>query len=199
MSPTDDLAKMLEAAIEAGDGQAGLWCIDDTSLIGRHVGLLPGAQTVLQTVGDTPTWEQRIDTLRDAIAERPDLLDHAFIRTAYQRTGGWRSIAMATPIPHADESLFRYNQHLTTTHVIDAHGIQVLTDAHLARLQNPDRWNIEDLGHGKHLVTAPDLAAWYADTTPNAATLEQARDDFADLLLTDDAVSTHPPPWQPRG
>src|SRR5690606_14059249 len=99
----------------------------------------------------TPSWEERIDVLRDTLTARADLLDHAFIRTDYQGAINWMSIV--TPDPHA-EATFRYNQHLTTTHVLDANGIQVLTDAHLARLRNPGHWNIEDLGHGKHLVSA---------------------------------------------
>ncbi len=192
---SDDLADMLCVAILSDGIQAGLWCIDDTTHTARKAALSSAAQTVLQLVGDTPTWQQRVDVLRDAITARADLLDHAFIRTAYQSPLSFADVPMAVPIPHADEATFRRNQHLTISHVIDVNGIQVLTDTHLDRLQHPENWHIDDLGHGKHLVTAPDLAPWYADTTPDPATLDQARRDFADILLTDDAIAANPPPW----
>jgi hypothetical protein len=199
VAATDDLADMLCAAILSDGGQAGLWCIDDETRTARTVGLRCTAQTALQLVGDTPTWQQRVDVLRDAITARADLVDHAFIRTAYQSVHSFDDVPMAVPVPHADEAAFSYNQHLTASHVIDVNGIQILTDTHLDRLRHPEHWHIDPLGNRKHLVTAPDLAPWYADTTPDPATLDQARRDFADLLLTDDAIAANPPPWATPG
>jgi hypothetical protein len=199
IATTDDLADMLCAAILSDGGQAGLWCIDDTTHTARKAALGCAAQTVLKLVGDTPTWQQRVDVLLDTITARADLVDHAFIRTAYQSPHSFTDVTGAVPIPHADEAAFRYNQHLTISHVIDVNGIQVLTDTHLERLRHPEHWHIDDLGNGRHLVTAPDLAAWYATTTPDPATVDQARLDFADLLLTTEAIATNPPPWATPG
>lgn len=196
---TSDLADMLCAAILSDGIQAGLWCIDDTTRTARRARLRCAAQTVLQLVGDTPSWQERIDVLRDAITARADLVDHAFIRTAHQGARSFDNVAVAVPIPHTDEATFRHNQHLTISHVIDVHGLQVLTDTHLERLRHPEHWHIDALGHGKHLVTAPDLAAWYATTTPDPATVDHARRDFADLLLTDAAIAANPPPWAVPG
>jgi hypothetical protein len=145
IAPTDDLADMLSAAILSDGGQAGLWCIDDATRTARTVGLRCTAQTALQLVGDTPSRQQRVDVLRDAITARADLLDHAFIRTTYQSASSFDDVPMAVPVPRADD------------------------------------------------------AAWYATTTPDPVTVDQARRDFADLLLTDDAIAANPPPWATPG
>jgi hypothetical protein len=65
----------------------------------------------------------------------------------------------------------------TTT---DAHGIQILTGAHLAKAHDLSVWTISEVAPDRYLVEAADLAAWYAQPHPAPATLTQARADFGD-------------------
>ena len=151
-----------------------------------------------------------------AISAQPDLVDHAFIRPAPRLANSFYSVSWNGHGPeHVSELEFRRSQHLTTTHLIDAHGIQVVTDQQLAAIKNLDHWDVRPLGHGRHLVSAHDLHEWYSvDLDPwyqkpgNSAfvdskepappvpeLLQQARADFADIVLTADTRHQHPPPW----
>lgn len=87
------------------------------------------------------------------------------------------------------------NGHLHERFVPDAHGVQVLTDAHLAHAHDLSDWNLTDLGHGRHLVQASDLSAWYENLTPDPGTLTKARHDFGDMILTEETIAANPPPW----
>jgi hypothetical protein len=87
-------------------------------------------------------------------------------------------------LPYVQEYHVRYNRHLNGQYIPDAHGLQVLTDAHLARVDDLSGWIIEPLGAGKHLVQAKDLEPWYATIDPDPDTLAKARTDFGGMLLT---------------
>ena len=72
----------------------------------------------------------------------------------------------------------------------------MLRDAHLECAHDLSDWEITDLGSGRHLVQARDLAPWYADTLPaDDEVLAQARADFAGALLTEAVIAANPPPW----
>jgi len=96
---------------------------------------------------------------------------------------------------------------LMSSFVPDVNGIQVLTDAHLARANDLSAWSITSLNAGRHLVEAKDLAAWYANPEPDPRLLEQARADFGNMILTPEAIVEHNPwhdgvlrkgRWEPR-
>lgn len=118
----------------------------------------------------------------------------ASVRPAPVPTRGWRSTAGLPPVsPSWDPARLGTQEDrmdqlpaLRRGHVVDAYGVQVLTDAHLARVPRPpaERWQIEPLGAGRHLVVARDRAAWFTPTGPDAAALEAARADLRALLLT---------------
>jgi len=186
---------MLAAAIRSDGMQAAVMCADNPTTSARVATLNCAAQTVLQIIDGPTTLTAQIDDLIDAICAHPELVDHAFIRPAYRLNSTWHEVGVRQPLPRATEAEFRYNQHLTTTHVVDAHGVQVLTDAQLAGIRDLTNWNVRDLGHGRHLVTATHLDPWYHDELPDTTTLERARADFADILLSPEAISEHPPPW----
>lgn len=80
----------------------------------------------------------------------------------------------------------------------DAHAVQVLNDNHLARAHDLSAWKVETISPGKHLVTAPDLEAWFSlqadqdhidHTTmtwreiPPREIADQARRDFGQMIL----------------
>lgn len=81
------------------------------------------------------------------------------IRTSAPYTLGLTEIASAYPLAgEVKEHEVRSHRHLLADHVPDAHGIQVLTERHLARAHDLSAWDITDLGAGRHLVAAADLA-----------------------------------------
>ncbi len=51
------------------------------------------------------------------------------------------------------------------------------------------------LGHRPTLVKATDLAPWYAHLTAPREVIEQARDDFGDMILTWDTILAEPGPY----
>lgn len=73
--------------------------------------------------------------------------------------------------------------------VMDAYGVQLLTDAHLAGFDLPDDFDATDLGNGRHLVVAKDLEAWFAEPLPDRETQESARAAFAPIILSMEAVA----------
>ena len=87
------------------------------------------------------------------------------------------------------------NHHLLDRYVPDVHGVQVLTEAHLERANDLQDWRITDLGSGRHLVEAPDLARWYEHLVPEPDTLAKGRQDFGDMILTAETIAENPPPW----
>ena len=194
---TDHLAEMLTIAILTDRIQAGLVRTDDRTHTARFASFMTAAQTVLQIIDDSRDWTARVDELTEAIIAHPGLIDYAVIRRAYRTVSSWNTIDAFQRLPGIREEKFRFTQHLTTTHVVDAHGVQVLTDAQLAGLRDLTNWQVRDLGHARHLVTATDLAPWFGGTAPDPDTVEQARADFAHILLSEQVIEQHPPPWRP--
>lgn len=93
-----------------------------------------------------------------------------------------------------EEYHIRYNKHLNAQYIPDAHGLPLLTDAHLGHANDLSDWIIEPLGEAKHLVQAKDLEPWYATIDPDPATLAKARADFGGILLTPEIIADNPPP-----
>lgn len=99
-------------------------------------------------------------------------------------------------------------KHLEPHYVFDAGVAQVLTSSQLAKTTLPkNRWQIEDLGGDRHLVTALDPDPWFnphpyyvheGNTLPPDWTdpelLATARADFGHAILTLDTLRQHPPP-----
>ncbi len=191
----DKVAEFLGTAIVSDDVQAGILRFDDESRFWRSAQLAPWAQTVFQQADPTLSWSETIDILTGALTARSNLLDYGFIRPAHVFTGSWRQGDLPLRYPHVRGEAVRSNPHLIITHVIDAHGVQVLTTAQTERIRHQQRWNISDLGNDRQLVTAPDLAPWYSNPLPEPDVLADARDDFADILLTPEVLAANPPPW----
>lgn len=80
----------------------------------------------------------------------------------------------------------------------DAHGVSILTDAHLDRAHDLSAWTIHRLGGGRHLLTATDLAPWYAHTTVDPDVLAQARRDFGRMIITAQDVTAERARWRNR-
>jgi hypothetical protein len=180
----------------AYESSAGVLCYRSDARWSRHARLEPQGDLVMQEIGATNDWRARIDSMRAAIVEHARLADLGFVRTA---SAGARYWAGLRELPGLHESDVRYNKQFLDRYVPDAHGIQVLTGAHLAAARDLSRWLVTDLGHDRYLVEAADLTAWFATERPDPMTVEQARADFGPMILTRETIALNPPPWRPPG
>jgi hypothetical protein len=119
--------------------------------------------------------------------------DLAFVTTAQPSGSPWRLDPRDDSWPHVDESDVRYNRPLLASMVPDANGIQILTRAHLERANDLSDWTVKHLAHGRYLVEAPDLNAWYANALPDPAVREKARADFGDMIMTPQLIAENSP------
>jgi hypothetical protein len=135
----------------------------------------------------------------------------AFVREA-SSSGSGRTLLRTLPPTNAlveavGASLWTV-LHLESDYVYDAFVAQVLTERQLAKTSElpSERWSVEDLGTGRHLVVhrTPDL--WFdKDPTPHGdrtgprvspvsdEVLAQARADFGDAIMTPRTLEEHPP------
>ena len=175
-------------------GMAGIQFVVDEPRTATHVSFAPGGEAIFQLVQPSADRRERISRLRDAMTALPEHLDHAFVRPCLRGALSVTKIDAVLPLPGLREHDTRYNKHLLSNYLPDAHGLQVVSAAHLENMHVAN-WHVADLGSGRYLVEAPDLAPWYASTLPNPDVLAQARTDFADALITKDVIALNPPPW----
>jgi hypothetical protein len=186
----DDAGPALATSV-AQTGMAGLDFRNNALGIANHVGLSFGGDGVFQTLDESISWQERIEKLTSAITALPRDMNHAYIRPASRGAVGHHHIDVVLPLPDIAEHHVRANKHLLDRYLPDAHGVQVVRTAHLTKAHDLTHWEMTDLGDGRHLVRANDLAAWYAEVRPNPSTLAQARADFGDALLTEQIIAAN--------
>ena len=152
-------------------------------------------QACYMVMDDAVPWRDRLQQVTRAMVAFPEYTDLAFVQYGSVYSGWFALGAARPPMPHVEEYHVRYNRHLNTGYIPDAHGLQVLTDAHLEHASDLSDWIIEALGAGRHLVQAKDLEPWYAHIDPDPETLMKARADFGKMILTPETIANNPPPW----
>jgi hypothetical protein len=71
---------------------------------------------------------------------------------------GWDSQGrLMPPLPTVPAHSVRDNTPLWSRYVTDAHGIQILTDEHLAGVADLSSWLVTPVASGRYLVEAPNL------------------------------------------
>ncbi|MEU8234467.1 hypothetical protein AB0C12_33175 [Actinoplanes sp. NPDC048967] len=155
----------------------------------RRADLGVWGEATCQVGDDNPNWRERVEHLRAPLLQFADRLDTAFVRTGRYEVISWMDLGGAVPaLPHVTEAKVHRNRRLWDRYVPDAHGIQVVTDAHLSRLGPLPGWDVRPLAGGRHLVQARDLEPWFASGEPDPAVVAAARADFADVLLTPEVI-----------
>jgi hypothetical protein len=178
-------------------GQAGVTYLRSEPRRLGWVSLGTLGRTCYGVMDDTASWQDRLAKVVRAMAAFPADTDLAFVQYSNPLTSSWSELAAARPLlPYVKEHQIRYNRHLNAQYIPDAHGLQLLTDAHLAHANDLSDWIIEPLAGGKHLVQAKDLEPWYATIDPDPATLAKARADFGGMILTPEIIANNPPPWR---
>lgn len=141
---------------------------------------------------------EKLDVARQPLTFAVEHTNVAFIATRYPVDNvWWPSHGSDDDWAYVHESEVRYNEPLLASMVPDAHGIQVLTKAHLDRAANLDDWSVKSLGHDRYLVEARDLQAWYAGLSPDDAARDKARADFGDMVITRELIEANFP-WTSR-
>lgn len=185
--PNDlDLRPHLEQVLET-NRSFQVDAVDVTGNRARHAALGLRANGLFQSVGRP--WRETVDELIDLARRLPPPLDLAFIRIAQRDHAALQGLDSVQPLAHVREGAVRDDQHLLNRYLPDAHGAQIVNDAHLNAARDLSRWHITDLGQGRHLVVAPDLKAWYGNGLPDPDTLDRARADWAGAILTEKIVS----------
>jgi hypothetical protein len=132
----------------------------------------------------TALWQSGLDELVGTVCALPDITDIAFIRR--RRTYGvWEGYRWADNSPDRSDRRFkdRDRDRLRDT-VPDADGIMVLTEAHLERAADLSLWNVDEIGSGRFLLKARDLAAWFETEDPPQELRAQARAVLGDEIFS---------------
>lgn len=184
--PTNDLGRALTVALRESS-YVQLLSLRESERSGRVGDLGAGSTSTLQPLLPRGRWSSAVDDLRAFAVARSSQIEQAFVRPHARVPVGWLGISGALPLPDTGEADIRTNWHRLIDHVPDAHGLQVLRDAHLERAHDLSNWSITDLGDGRHLVEARDLEPWYAQPLPDPDVLAAARNDFGGMVLAKDA------------
>lgn len=135
---------------------------------------------------DPGRWRILVDDLRAALLATP----RETLAMACISHRGWAGLTARLP---GDDDLakraYTWHPELASRFLLDASGIQIVTDQHLDKANDLSTWTITDLGDGHHLLEAEDLEPWYAHAIIDGRryvpeVLDQARHDFGDMILT---------------
>ncbi len=173
----------------------------------RTAEIKPHGSVAIRVVDPTVGWTDRLALVKEILTWSAPRSDYGYVRHC-SGIGGLDDDGKTWP--HIDEAHVRYNRPLLTSFVPDAYGIQLLTDAHLARAHDLSDWDITPLDGGRHLVMARDLESWYrpiddrdenGQHSPalllpdNPDLIAKARTDFGDMIITPSTIDTHNP-WR---
>jgi hypothetical protein len=187
----DATAQVVRAVTETG--RVGLTFVVDKDAYALNTALSFGGEGVFQVVGGPGGWQQQLELLTEAITALPADTEQAYVRISHRDRSSHNQLHAVQPLSGIAESDVRYNKHLLDRYLPDAHGVQVVRTAHLDHAHDLSGWQVTDLGHGRHLVRAADLAPWYGQPLPDPDVLARARADFAGALLTRELIADHHP------
>lgn len=183
-APTRNLGTALTKAALRNGLSSVMW-VDRRTRTTACVSATSGAQAYFSVASATEGWRDRLQTVTGALVRFGPHLEVGMIRITKPIGNSWRAVRGIPPEPPGDIAATD-DLWLAREYVLDVYGTQVLTGTHLERTRDLSSWNITELGNDRHLVSHPDPEAWYAHDTPNSAILARARQDFGDLIITDE-------------
>lgn len=185
----EGLARELELILH-GASSGAIDVVDEALQKARRMAFGPMAVGIFQTLGGSATDQvARLRELALLVAAHTRL---GLIRVAQRGVSGVHALDSAQPLPgRLEEHHVRSAPALLDRLMPDAHGLQVVGSAHLAAAGELPGWMVEDLGHGKFLVEAPDLDAWYAARLPVSDVLARGRADWGAALLAAAESESH--------
>ena len=190
-----DIEPMLNAALPS-EPRASIEQFTSKPRRMRRAGFGIYGSAGMQIVDQTTSWPDRVNDLIEGMCRLPDLIEQASLVHMGKAPPQWSGIGSTVPRPpFAMEHHFRTNPNLRRRFVPDAYAAQVLTREHLERANSLSNWEVTDLGHGRLLVAAPDLAPWFLTGEPDPSVLARARADFGEMILTDEVADSVLGPW----
>ncbi|MGV9266212.1 hypothetical protein ACWDRR_16290 [Kitasatospora sp. NPDC003701] len=139
---------------------------------------------VYQAYDPARPWTELIDRVRDAIVAEAPRARLAFVAMTELWAYGWQDRGrQLPPLPTLTATDLRSNHPVWRRHVPDAHGIQLLTHAHLDQAHDLSGWSVTEVRPDRFLVEDRDPAAWFSPDGPGPELVERARHDFGELVL----------------
>lgn len=145
---------------------------------------------------------ERVERLTELLVEFAGELELGAVRMSSTFDIGGGKFSRMYPLqPFPPSNPWGSTPQLWSEYVPDAHGIQVINDAQLAKAHDLSGWHVETVASGHHLVKARNLTAWFpgeartgtpgpvppgVDPMPPPETLAKARRDFGEMIITDD-------------
>lgn len=138
-------------------------------------------------------WQNRIQQLTQILTAFPQQTDLGLIRHSFALASAWHNIDSTPPrLPnHLDRQDLEWRRMLLLHYVPDAHGIQLLTPQHLDKAHDLADWNTQQLTPNRYLLTSKQPEAWYATPNIHPDTLAKARQDFGQMILTQNTLDEH--------
>ncbi|NPC96742.1 hypothetical protein [Nocardioides sp. zg-DK7169] len=169
-------------------GQGGLWALHRRTRRARVVSFSVPGLGVYSYADDALSWRDRLDDLLPLLREDTESIDLAMVRPGPLWAVDWFSMEANGPPMDVPPAWFRTHRDRLIDTVPDAHGVQLLTGAHLDRARDLSNWVIDQIAPDRYLVTAPDLEPWFATGVADPAVVAAARADFGDMLRWRDAA-----------
>lgn len=146
---------------------------------------LSSAGMVVMAYAEPVSWSERAEQLITFLRVSAGLMDVAFLRPTSHRVREWSSSLRSggQPLPPTTGASPYHRHRLRMREaLLDVHGVQLLTLAHLERCRDLSSWHIEEVAGQRFLVSARDLEPWFGSTPPGTEILQQARRDFGAAL-----------------
>jgi hypothetical protein len=125
-------------------------------------------------------WRAQLDELRHVFDWSPESIDVASIFLCW--TGSWASAVPPVSYGRQRADLFRY--------LPDIRGLQLVTSQHLDNISDLAGWSVTQKAPDRYILEADNLAPWYSGTSTDPDTLETARDQFHDILMQSQPLTT---------
>ncbi len=152
-------------------------------------------QCVTQMVLPDSDWQRLLAKQIDNLLVAPESADVGMVRNIGTLAIDWveadarpRHRTVLEPVD------YQANRHLWDQHVIDAAGVNLLTNKHLEQAHDLTNWTIEEVAPDRFLVKARDPEPWFGRIAPDAATVTKARADFGNMILNWDTIVANPGP-----
>lgn len=184
-----DAAPFLKFAAHNTAGIATLSYLDpDPTLeptMARYVAVGPFGLLAAQSVSLEGSWRDTVADLRDILLAAPQDTDLAFVKNTWCGISLWEAVekrGLYQPVTWLTDFQAQGVRERWSQVAMDAHPVNLLTDAHLNRAHDLADWTVEQVAPGRHLVSAKNLEPWFTGGSPPAEVLAKARADFGDMI-----------------
>ncbi len=180
---TDQVPQHLARTLRTA-GHGILTYIDPTTPRAARVRVQQDDLAVFQSYDPAAPTAALVARARDAIVANAARTRLAFATMTPMWSYGWEQTGRQPPAVAPHE--VRHNHPLWERRLPDVHALQLRTRAHLDHVQDLAGWTVTEVGSGRYLVEADDLAAWCGPGGPPEDVLAQARAAFGAVLATSD-------------